>query len=70
MTTVRSVVKLLQQEHDRLTRQINGIAATLEAFGATYAKQNGSRKISNARMTDTAENVAILPIAQVTIVNP
>jgi hypothetical protein len=43
-----SVVKLLQKEHDRLTKQVKGIAAALEAFGATYGKQNGSRKISPA----------------------
>jgi hypothetical protein len=43
-----SVGKLLQKEHDRLTKQVKGIAAALEAFGATYGKQNGSRKISPA----------------------
>jgi hypothetical protein len=48
MTTVRSVVKLLQKEHDRLTKQIKGIAAALEAFGAEYGKGNGTRKISAA----------------------
>jgi hypothetical protein len=48
MTNVGSVVKLLQKEHDRLTKQIRGIAAALEAFGATYGKQNGTRKISAA----------------------
>ena len=48
MTNVGSVVKLLQNEHDRLTRQIKGIAAALEAFGAAYGKQNGSRQISAA----------------------
>jgi hypothetical protein len=48
MTTVGSVIKLLQQEYDRLTKQINGIAAALEAFGASEGKRNGTRKISPA----------------------
>jgi hypothetical protein len=48
MTNVRSVVKLLQKEHDRLTRQIKGIAAALEAFGSVYGQQNSSRRISAA----------------------
>jgi len=44
MTNIGSVVKLLQREHDRLTKQIKGIAAALEAFGSAY----GTRKISAA----------------------
>jgi hypothetical protein len=48
MTDIGSVVKLLQREHDRLTKQVKGIAAALEAFGATYGKGNGTRKISAA----------------------
>jgi hypothetical protein len=48
MTNVGSVVRLLQKEHDRLTRQIKGVAAALEAFGAAYGKQNGTRSISPA----------------------
>jgi hypothetical protein len=48
MTNVGSVVKLLRKEHDHLTKQIKGIAAALEAFGAAYGKQNGTRKISAA----------------------
>jgi phage regulator Rha-like protein len=47
MTNVRSVVQLLRKEHDRLTRQIKGIGAALEAFGATYGMK-GTRKISPA----------------------
>jgi hypothetical protein len=38
------VVGLLKQEHERLTKQIQGIAAALSAFGATYGKRNGSGK--------------------------
>ena len=48
MTNLGSVVKLLQREHDRLTKQIKGIAAALEAFGTTYGKRHGTRKISAA----------------------
>jgi len=48
MTNVSSVVKLLRKEHDHLTKQIKGIAAALEAFGAAYGKQNSTRKISAA----------------------
>jgi hypothetical protein len=35
------IVQQLKQEHDRLTKQIQGISAALSAFGATYT--NGSR---------------------------
>lgn len=38
MKNIGSVVKLLQKEHDRLTKQVTGVAAALEAFGATYGK--------------------------------
>ena len=48
MTNLGSVVKLLQREHDRLTKQLKGIAVALEAFGTTYGKRNGTRKISAA----------------------
>jgi len=48
MTKLGSVVRLLQREHDHLTKQIRGVAAALEAFGAAYGKQNGNRKISSA----------------------
>jgi hypothetical protein len=48
MRNISGVVKLLRKEHDHLTKQIKGIAAALEAFGAAYGKQNGTRKISAA----------------------
>ena len=41
MTNMGSVVQLLKQEHERLTRQIQGVSAALAAFGASYS--NGSR---------------------------
>src|SRR6185437_5238517 len=33
---------------DHLTKPIKGVAAALEAFGAAYGKQNGTRKLSAA----------------------
>jgi hypothetical protein len=48
MTNIRNVVRVLRKEHDRLTTQIKGVAAALEAFNAAYGKQNGTRKISAA----------------------
>jgi hypothetical protein len=48
MTKLGSVVQLLQREHDHLTKQIRGVAAALEAFGAAYGNQNGTRKLSAA----------------------
>jgi hypothetical protein len=48
MTKLGSVVQLLQREHDHLTKRIKGLAAALEAFGAAYGKQNGTRKLSAA----------------------
>jgi hypothetical protein len=48
VTNLGTVVKLLQREHDRLTKEVKGIAAALEAFGATYGRHNGTRKISAA----------------------
>jgi hypothetical protein len=37
------IVRLLKDEHARLTKQIQGISAALSAFGAVYGKQNGGR---------------------------
>jgi len=48
MTNIGSVVKLLQREHARLTKQVKGVAAALEAFGSAYGTRNGARKISAA----------------------
>jgi hypothetical protein len=48
MKDIGRVVKLLQREHDRLTKQVKGVAAALEAFGATYGSRNGTRTISAA----------------------
>ena len=48
MTNMASVVQLLKQEHDRLTKQIQGISAALSAFGASYTNGAGPRKMSSA----------------------
>lgn len=44
MTNLTSVVGILKEEHDRLTKEVRAIAAALSAFGATYGKQNGTRR--------------------------
>jgi len=43
MTNMGDIVGLLKKEHDRLSKQIQGISAALSAFGAAYGKQNGAR---------------------------
>jgi hypothetical protein len=49
MMNMGDVVGLLKKERDRLTNQLHGVSAALEAFGAAYGKQNGiRRKISAA----------------------
>ena len=48
MTNLRSVVKMLKKEHDRLTKEVSAIAAALSAFGTTYAKRNGTRSSISA----------------------
>lgn len=37
------IVRLLKHEHDRLTKQIQGLSAALSAFGAVYGKASGVR---------------------------
>ena len=48
MTNLTGVVRLLKKEQDRLTGELRGIAAALAAFGHTYAKGTGTRKLSAA----------------------
>jgi len=43
MTNLGGVVRQLKKEHDRLTREIKGVAAALAAFGAAYGKRAGAR---------------------------
>jgi hypothetical protein len=56
MTQLSDVVRLLKVEHDRLSKQIQGISAALAAFGTTYTNGNtGRRKISAAGRARIAE---------------
>jgi hypothetical protein len=48
MKTMDNVVQLLKKEHERLTKQIQGVSAALAAFGASYSGGSGTRKISAA----------------------
>ncbi len=48
MTDMGSVVKFLKNEHDRLTKQIQGVSAALAAFGSAYANGSRTGKISAA----------------------
>ena len=49
MANLAGVVSQLKKEHDRLSREIRGVAAALAAFGAVYGKRSGTRrKISAA----------------------
>jgi len=56
MTQLDGALRLLKAEHDRLTKQMRGIAAALSAFGATYGKRTSvRRKISVAGRARIAE---------------
>lgn len=48
MSNIASVVDILKKEQDRLTKELRGITAALAAFGHTYAKGTGTRKLSAA----------------------
>ena len=49
MSQLARVVQQLKKEHDRLTKQIQGISAALSAFGSAYGKPNaGQSKMSEA----------------------
>ncbi|HET6177298.1 MAG TPA: hypothetical protein VFE61_10215 [Candidatus Sulfotelmatobacter sp.] len=48
MTNLGGVVRQLKKEHDRLSREIKGIAAALAAFGAAYGKGTGTRSKMSA----------------------
>ena len=37
------IIQQLKKEHDRLSKQIQGISAALSAFGAAYGKATGTR---------------------------
>jgi hypothetical protein len=49
MSHLTGVVQQLKKEHDRLTRQLDGISRALSAFGAAYGQRTARRsKISAA----------------------
>jgi hypothetical protein len=48
MSQLAGVVQQLKKEHDRLTRQIQGISAALSAFGAAYGKPTARRSKMSA----------------------
>jgi hypothetical protein len=48
MSQLAVVVRLLKTEHDRLSRQLQGISAALSAFGAAYGKPKARRSKMSA----------------------
>jgi len=46
MSNLAGVVRLLKKEQDRLTKELRGIGAALAAFGSSYGKGTGTRKLS------------------------
>jgi hypothetical protein len=46
MANLAGVVQLLNKEHGRLTKELQGISAALAAFGKTYGKQTETRRLS------------------------
>jgi hypothetical protein len=48
MSQLAGVVQQLKKEHDRLTRQIQGISAALSAFGSAYGKPKANRSKMSA----------------------
>src|ERR1700758_2180092 len=48
MDNLNGIVRLLKKEQDRLTTELRGIGAALAAFGKSYAKGTGTRKLSVA----------------------
>jgi hypothetical protein len=48
MTNLGGVVQMLKREHERLTKQMEGISAALTAFGAAYGKPTKTRRKMSA----------------------
>jgi hypothetical protein len=48
MSDLVGVVRVLKKEQNRLTKELRGITAALAAFGQTYAKGTGTRRLSAA----------------------
>jgi hypothetical protein len=49
MVNMSGIVQQLKEEHDRLSRQLQGISAALSAFGAAYGKETGAGTTSAVR---------------------
>ena len=73
MSNLAGVVRLLKKEQDRLTKELRGIGAALAAFGKTYGKGTGTRKLSasarariaaaqRARWAKLREKAKVVPI--------
>jgi len=73
MSNLAEVVRLLKKEQDRLTKELRGIGAALAAFGKTYGKGTGTRKLSasarariaaaqRARWAKVREKAKVVPI--------
>ena len=48
MSKLAGVVRLLKKEQDRLANELRGIGAALAAFGKTYGKGTGTRRLSKS----------------------
>jgi hypothetical protein len=46
MDQMKGIVRLLEKEKDRLTKELRGIAAALAAFGKTYGSRAGKSRLS------------------------
>jgi hypothetical protein len=46
MSNLSGVVRLLKKEQDRLTKELRGIGTALAAFGKSYRKGTGTRRLS------------------------
>jgi hypothetical protein len=44
MTNLSTVIQMLKNEQQRLTRQLEGISAALSAFGAAYVDRSSPRR--------------------------
>jgi hypothetical protein len=48
MSNLAGAVRLLKKEQHRLTKELRRIGAALAAFGKTYGKGTGTRKLSKS----------------------
>lgn len=64
MTKMGNVVQFLKMEHARLTKQIEGIAAALAAFGDSYSNGRGARRAGPGARRISAAGRARIAAAQ------